>query len=149
MRVLFLSVTAGHGHNQTAKAAMSYLKEKQINCTMLDTFEYINPILSESIAKGYLVSTKFTPKVYGRLYRIAEKKERSNSELSIYKLIDSILSRKLINFLNEYNPDVIICTHVFSAQIPFDLLMLPPYLLNSHTAVKSYSNADRIVQQLS
>lgn len=117
MKVLFLSVTAGHGHNQTAKAAMSYLQEKQIDCMMLDTFEYINPILSESIARGYLVSTKFTPKVYGKLYRIAEKKEKSHAKLSINKLTDAILSRKLVNFLKEYEPDVIVCTHVFAAQI--------------------------------
>lgn len=117
MKVLFLSVTAGQGHNQAAKVVMEYLKDRNVECTMLDTFEYINPILSESIAKGYLISTKFTPTVYGKLYRLAEKHERRDSKLSITKLTNSILSRKLISFLNDYDPDVIVCTHIFSAQI--------------------------------
>lgn len=118
MRVLFLSVTAGHGHNQTAKAAMDYLKQRNVDCAMLDTYEYINPILSESIARGYLISTKFTPAVYGRLYRLAEKREKSNSKFSITKITNSVLTRKLVSYINEeYKPDVIVCTHIFSAQI--------------------------------
>ena len=117
MRVLILSVTAGQGHHQTAKAIMTYLQEKNIECVMLDTFEYINPILSESIAKGYLISTKFTPAVYGNLYRLAEKKEKTNSKFSMSKLVNSMLSRKLITYIKEYGPDIVVCTHIFAAQI--------------------------------
>ncbi len=117
MKVLFLSVTAGQGHNQTAKAAMAYLQQQDVECTMLDTYEYINSIISESIARGYLISTKFTPAAYGRLYRLAEKREKSNAKFSISKLTNAILSRKLINYINDYKPDVIVGTHIFSAQI--------------------------------
>ncbi|WHH60307.1 glycosyltransferase [Petroclostridium sp. X23] len=117
MKVLFLSVTAGQGHHSAAKAVMDYLKQRDIECTMLDTFEYINPILSESIARGYLISTKLTPAVYGRLYRLAEKKEKSDAKLSISKLTNSVLARKLLTYIREYDPDVIVCTHIFSAQI--------------------------------
>ena len=83
MKVLFLSVTAGYGHNQAAKAGMECLKARGIDCVILDTFEYINPVLSESIARAYLISTKFTPKVYGRLYQLAERLEKSNDKLYI------------------------------------------------------------------
>jgi len=117
VKVLFLSVTAGHGHNQAAKAGMECLRARNIDCVMLDTFEYINPVLSESIARAYLISTKFTPAVYGKLYRLGEKLEKSDDKLYIGKIINSLLSRKLIVFLNEYDPDVIVCTHIFSAQI--------------------------------
>lgn len=117
MKVLFLSVTAGHGHHQAAKAVMNYLDQKNVESVMLDVFEYINPILSESIARGYLISTKFTPVVYGRLYRLAEKKEKRDTEFSISRITNSVLSRKLLTFLQEYQPDVIVATHIFSAQI--------------------------------
>ncbi|MCM8900977.1 galactosyldiacylglycerol synthase [Caldicoprobacter algeriensis] len=117
MRALFLSVSAGHGHNQTAKAAMESLKAKGVDCVLLDIFEYINPILSESVAKAYLISTKFTPAVYGRLYRLGERLEKSNEKLYIGKIISSLLSRKLTVFLGEYQPDVIVCTHIFPAQV--------------------------------
>ena len=117
MKVLFLSVTAGQGHNQTGKAAMESLLEKNIECEMLDTFEYINPILKESISQGYLISTKVTPAFYGRMYRLAEKMDNNNSKLTISKLTNAILAKKLMTYIQEYQPDVIVATHIFSAQI--------------------------------
>jgi len=117
LKVLFLSVTAGQGHHQAGKAVMEGLKEHGVETLMLDTFEYINPMLSESIAKGYLISTKFTPKVYGRIYRTAEAIEKNNAKISVSKLISSILSKRLVAYLKEYEADVIVCTHIFSAQI--------------------------------
>lgn len=117
MKVLFLSVTAGQGHNQTARAAMNYMEGQGVECVLLDTFEYINPVLSDSIAKGYLISTKLTPAVYGRLYRMAERMEHNNAKLSVNRLTSSVLSKRLTKFIMEYDPDVIIATHIFAAQI--------------------------------
>ena len=65
MRVLFLSVTAGQGHNSTARAVMSYLLDQGVECTMLDTFRYINRVLSHSIDRGYVNMTRFTPEMWG------------------------------------------------------------------------------------
>lgn len=117
MKVLFLSVTAGQGHNQTAKAAMECLQEKNVDCILLDTFEYINPFLQKSIDQGYLMSTKLTPSLYGKFYRLAEKLERNNAKMSINKLTNSILAKKLTHYIRSYGPDVIVCTHIFAAQI--------------------------------
>lgn len=117
MKVLFLSVTAGQGHNQTGKAAMECLLENNKECIMLDTFEYINPFLKESISQGYLISTKLSPTLYGRMYRLAEKLEKNNIKMSVSKFTNSILAKKLITYIEEFRPDVIVCTHIFSAQI--------------------------------
>ncbi len=117
MKVLFLSVTAGQGHNQTAKAIMTYMQGQGNECVLLDTFDYINPMLSESIARGYLISTKFTPVVYGRLYRLAEKMEHNNVQMSVTNLTNYVLAKKLTNYIKEFDPDVIITTHIFAAQI--------------------------------
>ena len=117
MKVLFLSVTAGQGHNQTGKAVMECLREKNIDCAMLDTFEYISPVLQESISQGYLISTKLTPALYGRIYRMAEKLEKNNVKMSVNRLTNSIWAKKLICYIIGYDPDVIVCTHIFAAQI--------------------------------
>jgi len=123
MKVLFLSVTAGQGHNQTGKAAMECLQENNIECIMLDTFEYINPFLKESISQGYILSTKLTPSLYGRMYRLAEKLEKNNIKMSVSKFTNSIFAKKLITYLEEYMPDVIVCTHIFSAQIITQIIL--------------------------
>lgn len=117
MRVLLLSITAGAGHNSTGKAIIDCLNEDGIKAEMLDAFEYITPVLSETVAKGYLISTQFSPKVYGKLYRLAEKKERKDGKFSVKRLISSLLNIKLVNYVNEFAPDVIICTHIFAAQL--------------------------------
>lgn len=118
MRVLFLSVTAGYGHHQAANVIIEYLEDQGIDCKMLDTFEYINPLLGESIEKGYLMSTKFTPGVYGKFYRLADKEEGGEEgKFSVIRLTNSVLSKKLVNFLQDYDPNIIVCTHVFAAQL--------------------------------
>ncbi len=117
MRVLILTVTAGHGHTQAAKVVMGYLEEKGVECTLLDTLDYINPILGESVDKGYLYSTRFTPQVYGKIYDLADSRDKADSKFSISNLMNKVLSKKLITFLKNYMPNVVVCTHIFSAHI--------------------------------
>ena len=57
-----------------AKVIMNHLQKHKIECTLLDTLEYINPILGESVDKGYLYSTKFTPNVYGKIYDLVDNR---------------------------------------------------------------------------
>ena len=117
MKVLLLTVTAGHGHTQAAKAVMECLQEHNVECTLLDTLDYINPILGESIDKGYLYSTRFTPNVYGKIYNLVDSRDKSEGKFSISQIMNKILSKKLISFLDDYKPDVVVCTHIFAAQI--------------------------------
>ena len=117
MRVLLLTVTAGHGHTQAGKVIMNYLEKRNVECALLDTLEYINPILGESVDKGYLYSTRFTPHVYGKFYDIADNRDRTGGKFSLSTIMNRLLSKKLIVFLEEYRPDLVVCTHVFAAQI--------------------------------
>ncbi len=114
MRGLIFSITAGQGHNQTAKVLSQYFAEHDVHCPYMDVFEYINPRLSESVSKLYLMSTKTLPKMYGRVYRLCEK--RQSDELhGLPKITNMVLARKLIKLLRRSDPDFIICTHVFAA----------------------------------
>ncbi len=115
MRALIFTVTAGQGHNQVASVLCQHLKEEDIETLSIDALEYITPVLKETISQGYLVSTKRIPKVYGKVYRLCEKRETENGESRFIKITNSILAKKLIKFVEEYEPDVIICTHVFAA----------------------------------
>lgn len=117
MKFLILTVTVGHGHNQTAKAISEYIKSQGHNALVLDTLEYINPVLKESFNRGYLLSTSIAPKTYGKFYRLAEKREKSESALSPQQITTTILSKKIVEFIKDYNPDAIICTHVTAAQL--------------------------------
>ncbi|MFT9078583.1 MGDG synthase family glycosyltransferase [Ethanoligenens sp.] len=118
MKVLLLTNTAGQGHNATAKALSEQLNAIGAECRILDSYRYISPPLYQTIARGYLIATSITPMAYGVGYRFAEHKEKSNSKYSVLNAANSIMSLKLARFLRrEFQPDVIICTHIFSAQL--------------------------------
>lgn len=116
MKVLILSVKTGMGHHQTGLALKNEFEQNGAECVMLDAFEYVNPILSETISRGYLFSTKLTPKMYGQFYRLAEKKQSMDMGF-LQKTLSGLMSSKLMKFIKNYEPDMIICTHVFASQV--------------------------------
>ncbi len=120
MKVLILTITTGQGHNQAAKTLSEYLEKNDgVRTTILDAFEYINQGLKEIVSRGYLMSAKRLPKVYGKAYRLAEKRDSENGY--IMRATSSIMAKKLIRFVEEYDADVIICTHVFAAMLVTDI----------------------------
>lgn len=114
MKVLLLSVKAGYGHHSTAKAIMEYFEEKGHECCMLDIFEYINHRLGSSIQDGYLMSTKYIPKTYGKAYGMLSKKDEPYDRHSLLSIFSRFVSIKLEKFVSEYNPDIIIGTHSYA-----------------------------------
>lgn len=114
MKGLILSITAGQGHNQTAKVLSDYFNQNNVECSYMDVYEYINPILSDTVSKLYLMSTKTMPKIYGKIYRLCEKKPGDEMH-TLPRLTNHLLGKKLSKMINAENPDFIICTHVFAA----------------------------------
>ena len=59
--------------------------------------------------------------------KLAEKKEKPQRQLSLPKITVSLLAKKLENYCADYNPDLIVCTHVFAAQLAteFEYLKVP------------------------
>ncbi len=115
MRAVIFTVTAGQGHNQVAKVLREALLEKGIETISIDALEYITPVLKETVNQGYLVSTKRLPKVYGKSYSLLEKRDTEGHDSLMVRFFNSILARKLVKFVEDFKPDVIICTHVFAA----------------------------------
>lgn len=113
MRVLILSVTAGQGHNSTAKALSDYFKSINVESNIFDTYQHISSILAVTIDKGYNVSTKNMSKLYATMYSRWEnrKDEKDYDKNSPMRAFHSLLSKKLHAQIAEYMPDVIICTH--------------------------------------
>ena len=117
MKALVLSVTAGQGHNSTAKAICAYFGSIGCDAEMLDTLAYLNHALGETVSKGYLLMASNAKLVYKGGYRLAEKRNKSSSEISPTRTTGKLMSKKLAKYINNYDPDVIICTHVLPAII--------------------------------
>lgn len=130
MKGLIFSITAGQGHNQTAKVMAEHLEKNGVTCKYMDVYEYINPHLSESVSKLYLMSTKNMPRIYGQGYRMCEKLDSGNNRV-LPRLTNTLLSKKLLQMVKAEKPDFIICTHVFAALLVTELL--DRLAINIHT----------------
>lgn len=119
MKVLFLSVPAGGGHHQTAKAMADYFAEHEnVETKILDVAENVNIVLKELISKGYILSTTLFPKAYSAIYDMLDAKTSDDDELTRYnKLIADAFKRRLMKSLEEYQPDIIVSTHVWATMV--------------------------------
>ncbi len=117
MKVLIISVKAGFGHHSTGQALIDYFRTKHVECTMLDTFEYINPILGDSISDGYLLSTKYFPDVYGKVYGQFSKREERYDKYSLVSVLSKMVSHKLKDYIRSFEPDVVIGTHSYACML--------------------------------
>ena len=119
MKVLFFSVPAGGGHHQTAKAMTDYFAEfVNVETKILDVAENVNIVLKELISKGYILSTTIFPKAYSAIYDILDAKTSDDDEVTRYnKLIANAFKRRLLKSLEEYQPDVIVSTHVWATMV--------------------------------
>ncbi|MBE7021981.1 MAG: glycosyltransferase [Ruminococcaceae bacterium] len=115
MKILFLSVPTGQGHHQAAKAVLEYFQQDDsVECRFLDVVDNTSSFLADSLQKGYLISTTVAPKMYGTFYDMADRRNYSKSS-SLGKFVKSILNKKLSKYIEIYDPDIIVTTHIFSA----------------------------------
>lgn len=117
LNYLILSVTAGEGHNSTAKAIKAELESRStadcaITCSVLDTYKYVSPELAKIISDGYLIVAEKAKYAYRIGYSLAEMRKRKGDMSK--NLINYVMASDLAKFINSDNYDVIIFTHPFS-----------------------------------
>ncbi|MHB8171300.1 MAG: MGDG synthase family glycosyltransferase [Thermincolia bacterium] len=112
MRALIFSVSIGAGHDLAARGVADEIMAQQpgSEVQIVDTFEYINPILHKVVMGSYIETLKFSPKVWGYLYEQAENGDRL---FDFGQILNKLLSPKLANLVNKFAPDIILSTHAF------------------------------------
>ncbi|MFL0195574.1 MGDG synthase family glycosyltransferase [Clostridium sp. WILCCON 0269] len=117
MKVLILSISAGGGHGNAAEALKDYiiLRAPKSEIKIIDTLKYINPIIDKVVVGGYLKSLKLSPSLYGKLYTYSEYDYKITNVISS-RLIEA-MTYKLLPLINDFNPDILISTHSFSAEM--------------------------------
>ncbi len=112
MRILIFSASTGGGHKRAAAA----LKEK-INAvspdsvvSVVDGLRSIGRVYDKTVCKGYYIMATKTPKVYGKFYKVTDKK---NAAYKAVMRSNAMMSEKLLEKIDEFQPDVIIMCHAF------------------------------------
>lgn len=116
-KVLIVSVKAGYGHHSTGQAMVDYFEERGYICDMLDTFDYISPILGDSIQDGYVLITKYLPDAFGKIYGTFDKKETKYNKYSLMAVLSNIVSNKLRDYITQFAPDIVIGTHSYACMV--------------------------------
>jgi len=142
MRVLIVTVTAGHGHNATAVAMEERLRADGAQAQVLDLYKYISKLLYTVVDKGYLFSVKHFPGQFGRAYSNLERYETLRKVVGIVN-DNRFIAKRLAGFLQEHAPDLILTSHVFAAQVldvlkRQDLLDLPIMGINTDYCIHPF-----------
>ena len=116
---MFLTVTAGQGHKSTSFALARYLGTQGVDCTVLDTYKYLSKLIGDLVDVGYASMARHSPKLHLLMYDKAEKassNEKARKSYLPYTIADASKS-KMQKYINMKKPDVIVCTHIFTAII--------------------------------
>lgn len=113
MRVLILSCATGEGHNSAAKAICEYFQMRKTECKVVNTLLLVSPVVSQTASDLYVFSTR--TRLFKFLYNAGAMVSRNKSKSAVY-LANKLYCGKLLEYINEYECDTIICTHLFPAE---------------------------------
>ena len=134
-KVLIMSASTGGGHNRAARAIKEELTQKvidgeNIECEIIDSLKLVNTTMDKIISRGYEKSAIYTPKAYGKVYRMSESNLASKNEFKD-NVLTSFMARKFKKLVLDKQPDLIVGTH------PFPMIALS-------TLKKAYNQEDTL-----
>lgn len=116
MRVLILSTATGQGHNSAAEAVKEYLDSQGCKTLVLDVLKSTGKDVSSPVSRLYSNVTVHTPLFFGFLYQLGLLITSSKRRSPVYYL-NGLCADSLYKTIAEFNPDVIVCPHLFGAQV--------------------------------
>ncbi|SMB83157.1 processive 1,2-diacylglycerol beta-glucosyltransferase [Desulfonispora thiosulfatigenes DSM 11270] len=116
LKILIFSVSIGSGHDSVAYSLNEEIKSRseRSEVKIVDTFHYINTLFNKVVVGSYMETLKFTPKLWGYLYQQAEE---GDGLVDLGQVLSHLLSPKMDKLLQDFKPDVIVCTHAFPVSI--------------------------------
>ena len=115
-KILIFYGSYGGGHLSAAKTIKAYLEKNyksEVTVQMIDCIEYINKYINKVSTEAYKELAKKAPWAWKHVYQNSQ-----NGALSyISNTTNKLMSYKLNLLLQEFEPDLIICTHPFATQM--------------------------------
>lgn len=115
MKALILSTATGGGHNTAAHAVLEALAERGVECRFEDCVAFGGKKLSSAVSSAYVKFVQAAPNAFGRLYRFAKAISTPHIKSPVY-LFNAAYARKMEDLLRDYQPDLIVSTHMFGGQ---------------------------------
>ena len=112
MKILILSASIGSGHTKAAEAIQLAIRNEElgIKVRIVDFMARDISTLNWLTKKFYLAALRFIPDLYDRIYKFADGRRVG---ISARLLTAALMYLPFSRLLNEFKPDVVICTHPF------------------------------------
>jgi processive 1,2-diacylglycerol beta-glucosyltransferase len=115
-KVLILSASAGAGHMRAADAVERAFKltgaAKEVK--HVDTLQYTNKLFRHLYSKAYIDLVNKSPELLGWFYDHLDKPWKNERRRLA---LDKLNTRPFVKLLQEYRPDITVCTHFLPAEI--------------------------------
>jgi len=115
-KVLILSASVGAGHVRAAqaleKAFIELKAARQVR--HIDALQYTNPLFRRLYSNAYIEIVNKAPELYGWFYGHFDKPWQNERRRMA---LDKLNTRPFVKMLEEYQPDVAVCTHFLPAEI--------------------------------
>lgn len=115
LKALILSTHTGGGHDAAAFALEEALTAKGVSCRVMDCVAFAGRWVSKTVSGTYIKMAQHIPGSFGRMYHLAKKTSTPKHRSPVYVLNASYAFR-MHRVLEEFKPDMIVCTHVFGGQ---------------------------------
>ncbi|MBE3596769.1 MAG: UDP-N-acetylglucosamine--LPS N-acetylglucosamine transferase [Hydrogenibacillus sp.] len=141
-RVLILSASFGEGHRQASRAIKEELlhHHPQAAVEIVDYMQTINPAWSRFAQFFYIQGIKHAPVLYGFFYKQFNRiPTDSTLSRSMSRIGHIIGGRKLLEYLNDFRPDVVIHTFPSSAGAHAELKRQGETRVPSFTVITDYA----------
>ncbi len=118
MRVLILYASAGNGHKRAAQAVYeAFVNAGHNEISILDILDFTPSWFKSFYSSGYMKIVTNAKWLWKLAYEISDKGKGRFFPKSWRSFINKMMARKLIGFLEEYKPDVIISTHFMANDV--------------------------------
>ena len=115
-KILILTITCGEGHNNIAKSLRDEFETQGAEVKIKDLFES-NPKKKAHYNNIYLWACKYVPHIYQMGWKISRSIKAKNLKKSPAIKNTIKFSDEIINLINEYQPNAIVCVHSEAAAL--------------------------------
>lgn len=113
---MILSASAGAGHLRAAAALEKACAASDGVSSVhnFDALDYTNPLFRRLYSKVYLDMVKAMPEVLGWLY---DRLDQPGHDDRLKRAFDKLNTRPFVKLIEQYRPDITVCTHFLPAEI--------------------------------
>ena len=116
-KILILYASAGSGHKKAAEAIFHALPKEGTEVQLLDIVDFMPALAKKLYRDGYLFLMARLPWLWGISYFLSDTPYLSVLNVHFRKFVNARACRRLILFLKEANPDMVISAQFLASEI--------------------------------